>query len=334
MLDQRRSPRLAASLLAISLSPPLVGGALADEAGVGFWLPGQFGSFAAVPYSQPGWSFEAVYYHAKAASAGNVGLPRAGNLQIGVTSPSDLFFLTATYVLETPIWGAQAAFGLSATLGRNSTAVSAILTGPGGATISGARSDSVTGIGDLVPAASLSWNKDVHNVMVYMTGNIPVGAYDTTRLSALGLGYWAVDAGAGYTYLNEETGIEWSAVLGVTYNFTNPHTNYQSGIDIHLDWAISRFLSDNLHIGAVGYFYNQLTADNGPGAVLGPFRSRVAGIGPQVGFFFPLADRQAYLNFKGYYEFNSNNRLHGWNTWITLSLEPPERKPSNAKKGL
>jgi len=35
--------------------------------------------------------------------------------------------------------------------------------------------------------------------------------------------------GGAYTYLNEPTGYEFSAVAGVTYNFINPHTQYQSG---------------------------------------------------------------------------------------------------------
>ena len=205
------------------------------------------------------------------------------------------------------------------------TSVAATLTGPGGNTISGVRSDDVVGFGDLAPIASLTWSRDAHNLMAYVTGNIPVGAYSTTRLSALGIGYWAIDAGAGYTYLNEETGFEWSAVLGFTYNFINPHTQYQSGIAAHLDWAISPYVSDKMHLGAVGYFYNQLTGDSGPGALLGDFKSRVAGIGPQIGFFFSVGDREAYLNFKAYQEFNAKNWLHGWSAWVTLSFEPPER---------
>src|SRR5262249_1919587 len=36
--------------------------AIADEGGASFWLPGTFGSFAAVP-AEPGWSTETVYYH-------------------------------------------------------------------------------------------------------------------------------------------------------------------------------------------------------------------------------------------------------------------------------
>ena len=42
--------------------------------------------------------------------------------------------------------------------------------------------------------------------MTYMTGNIPVGAYDRARLSNIGIGHGAVDAGGAYTYLNEQTG--------------------------------------------------------------------------------------------------------------------------------
>ena len=330
MLHQRRSGIRIASLSALFVSALFFNAAHAEEAGVGFWLPGQYGSFAAVPYSQSGWSFEFVFYHAKASATANAAFPRAGIPGVGVHSPSDLFMFTPTYVLETPILGAQAAFGLSTLFGRNATSVTATLTGPGGNTLSGVRSDDVVGIGDLAPQASLIWSRDVHNFMLYATGNIPVGAYSTTRLSALGLGYWAVDAGAGYTYYNEDAGVEWSAVLGFTYNFINPHTRYQSGISAHLDWAVSPYVSDTMHLGAVGYFYNQMTGDSGPGATLGDFKSRVAGIGPQIGFFFSVGEREAYLNFRGYQEFNAKNRLSGWTAWVTLSFEPPERKPSNA----
>ena len=31
-----------------------------------------------------------------------------------------------------------------------------------------------------------------------------------------------------------------SAVVGATYNFENDHTNYQNGVDSHLDWAENR----------------------------------------------------------------------------------------------
>jgi hypothetical protein len=79
----------------------------ADEAGVSFWLPGQYGSFAAVP-SDPGWSFESSYYHASADASRGISFERGGAIQAGMKSPSDFFMFTPTYAFKTPIFGAQA----------------------------------------------------------------------------------------------------------------------------------------------------------------------------------------------------------------------------------
>ena len=83
----------------------------------------------------------------------------------------------------------------------------------------------------------------------------------------------AIDGGVGYTYLDQKTGHEFSAVTGLTYNFKNTSTDYQNGIDWHLDWGASQFLSKQFFIGAVGYFYQQITPDSGQAAFLGPFES-------------------------------------------------------------
>src|SRR5258707_13988771 len=108
---------------------------------------------------------------------------------------------------------------------------------PNDGTRSDSFSDSVWGFGDLIPQAALRWNNGVHNYMTYITGDIPVGAYDSTRLSNIGIGHGAIDAGGGYTYLNPQTGHEFSGVLGFTYNFSNQSTQYQNGVDMHFDWA-------------------------------------------------------------------------------------------------
>jgi hypothetical protein len=191
-------------------------------------------------------------------------------------------------------------------LGRNKTSLDGALDaslGPfsGGGTNS--IDSSLSGFGDLFPQASLRWNMGIHNVMTYVTGDIPVGAYDSARLANLGLGYGAVDSGAGYTYYNPATGREFSAVTGLTYNFKNTYTDYQNGIDWHLDWGASQFLTKQLFVGAVGYFYAQLSADQCKADFLGANQSKVIGIGPQIGFVFPVGDMQGYLNLKGYHEF-------------------------------
>ena len=86
-----------------------------------------------------------------------------------------------------------------------------------------------------------------------------------------------------HTYFNPATGVEFSGVAGFTYNFKNQDTQYQNGIDFHFDWGASKFLSKQVFVGFVGYAYQQVTDDFGQNPALGGFRSRVLGVGPQLG---------------------------------------------------
>ncbi|MGR4871805.1 transporter [Variovorax sp. LARHSF232] len=293
--------------------------AAADEGGVSFWLPGQFSSFAAVP-GEAGWSLPAVYYHTNAEAGGSRSFPLSGRVTAGLEARADLMFIAPTYVLGAPVAGGQASFTLTGVFGRMNVDINGTLTGPGGGVLTGSQSDSLTNVGDLYPMAQLKWNHGEHNFLAYTMAGVPVGSYEAGRLANLGTNHWSLDAGGGYTYLDPKKGHEFSAVLGFTYNWKNKDTDYQNGVDAHLDWAASQFVSEQLHVGVAGYFYMQLSGDSGSGAVLGDFKSQVSGIGPQVGYFFPVAGKKWYVNFRGYYEFDAKNRPEGWNTWLTLAI--------------
>jgi hypothetical protein len=167
--------------------------------------------------------------------------------------------------------------------------------------------------------------------MIYGTGDIPVGTYNSSSLANLGIGHGAADAGAGYTYLDPAAGREFSAVAGFTYNLINNSTNYKNGVDFHLDWGTSQFLSKQLFIGAVGYVYKDIGCDSGSGDLVGCFQSQVVGIGPQLGYIFPLGTLQGYLNFKGYAEFDALDRPSGFNVWLTFAITPPTPTPPPSK---
>jgi hypothetical protein len=186
--------------------------------------------------------------------------------------------------------------------------------------LSAGRTDSITGGTDLYPAASLAWNKGNDNWMTYLTGDIPAGAYQSSRLANLGIGHGAIDGGGGYTYLNDKTGLEFSGVAGVTYNWENTHSNYKNGVDSHLDWALSQFLNDNWELGVVGYVYYQLTGDSGSGDRVGAFKSRIASAGPEVGYAFKYNGQSAYFNLRAYWEFAAQNRIEGYALFATLSI--------------
>ena len=94
---------------------------LADEGGVSFWLPGQFGSLAAVP-QQPGWSLATVYYHASVDAGGDVAFARQvtrggitvnfpGILNASLKGDANLALVVPSYVFASPVLGGQ--FALS-----------------------------------------------------------------------------------------------------------------------------------------------------------------------------------------------------------------------------
>ena len=136
------------------------------------------------------------------------------------------------------------------------------------------------------------------------------------------IGHAAIDGSFGYTYFNPQTGYEFSALAGATYNYENDDTQYQNGIDGHIDWGWSKFLPTQMQVGIAGYVFQQLTGDDGEGATLGDFKSQVVGIGPQIGKLYSLWGMQAYANVRGYYEFAAKNRAEGWNVYITFGLSP------------
>jgi hypothetical protein len=313
-IRERRALLLGFAIGTLAAQP-----AAADEGGVSFWLPGQYGSLASVP-GTPGWSLGSVYYHAATHAGGERLFPRGGRITAGLDVTADLLILAPSYVFKDPVLGGQASFGLTALVGHVKVGVEATVTGPGGGAVTGEESDSLSGLGDLYPVASLKWTRDVHNFMAYTMAGVPVGAYDAEQLANIGTNHWSLDAGGGYTYLDSKEGREFSATLGFTYSFENPDTDYQNGVSAHLDWALSQFFSETFHAGLVGYFYNQVSGDSGAGATLGDFESRVIGVGPEAGWLFNVGDATWYFNLKGYYEFDAKNRPEGWNAWLTLSL--------------
>jgi hypothetical protein len=319
----------------------------ADERGVGFWLPGQFGSLAAMP-QQPGWVLASAYYHASLSAGSNVAAAHQVevgrfttnanvNLNTNLDAKLDLGIFAPSYVFATPVLGGQFALGMTTIYGRLNTSINGTADatlGPLAIVRTGSISDTQNGFGDLYPQASLRWNAGVHNFMTYAMGDIPVGTYNSGNLSNIGIGHGAIDGGAGYTYFDPQKGHEFSAVAGLTYNLTNTSTNYRNGTDFHLDWGASQFLSKQVHVGAVGYFYRQLSADSGQPAFLGDMKSRVTAIGPQIGYLFPVGTMQGYLNLKGYKEFDAANRPEGWNAWLTFVISqapaggpPPSTQP-------
>ena len=195
-----RKVLLVVSCLMLGAAP-----SYADDGGISFWLPGLFGSLAAVP-GVPGWAFASIYVHPSAKAGAGTTFIRGGQFVAGVTG-RETFLLTGqpTYLLrlcsadKPPSACSMSADGTGHPYLRRSPV-------RWGTRFQG-QNQSLTSLGDLLPQASLKWNYGVNNFMVYGTGDIPVGDYDKTRLANLGIGHGAIDGGGGYTYFNPANGL-------------------------------------------------------------------------------------------------------------------------------
>lgn len=337
---KRRWPRLVAAIFAGAVVMPTI--AVADEGGVSFWLPGLYGTLSAVPAAAPGWLFTSFYYHTTVNAGADVATAR--EIEIGRFTPSvnvslsanlhataDFLWINPSYAFATPVFGGQLQLGMGTMVGQANTSLAGTVMAsipPFTVTRTDSISNSTAGMGDLYPQATLKWNKGVDNFMIYGTGDIPVGDYSSTSLANLGIGHGAADAGAGYTYFNPQNGHEFSFVGGFTYNFMNNATSYQNGVDFHLDAGASQFFTKQWQLGVVGYVYNQVTGDSGAGDRVGSFESRVLGLGPEIGYLFPLGDKlQGYFNLKAYAEADARDRPFGYNVWLTLAIAPAAPTP-------
>ena len=125
----------AIAIVSLALLPQT---ARADEGGVSFWLPGLFGSLAAVPVT-PGWSMASIYYHTSVGASGNVAAAKEVqigrfpatvnvNLNANLNAQADLLILNPTYTFATPVLGGQFALSVMGIYGRNNVGVDGTLT--------------------------------------------------------------------------------------------------------------------------------------------------------------------------------------------------------------
>ena len=286
-----------------------------------------------------------IYYHTSVSAGADVARAREftlgrvpgnltvnANLNLNVKATGDLGFVIPTYVFATPVLGGQASVSLIAAYGVVGTSLagtlSGVVTGPFGNSVPFARSDTISdttwGFGDLIPQFALRWNAGVHNYMTYITGDIPVGAYQSNAPVEYWHRTWR-DRRRRRLHLFQSADrprILWRARLHLQFH-QYIRRNIKNGVDLHFDWGASQFLSKEVMVGLVGYVYKELGCDSGSGDRVGCFQSQVVGIGPQIGFLFPVGDMQGYLNFKAYGEFAAENRPSGWNTWVTFAISPP-----------
>lgn len=248
----------------------------------------------------------------------------------------------AYYKLPTLLWVAPGQvmggnFGLSVTVpvGWKDVSAGASLTGPGGNVISTNISESDTAFGDPVLGSTLGWHSGNWHWNVGVLYNAPLGYWRLRNPSNIGFNRSSVDTTGAITWLDPKSGLEVSGAAGFTFNFENPDTNYKTGTEFHVEWAVRQYLSKTLAVGFVGYHYQQVTGDSGAGATLGDFKGRVTAVGASVSETFLLGQLPVTASVKYMKEVEVENRLKGDVGMLTfslpLSVSPPAPAPAPLK---
>lgn len=183
-------------------------------------------------------------------------------------------------------------------------------------------SDDKTSYGDitLVPGIFYWNNGDKLHFTQSFYIVAPVGDYDDSDLANTGLNYWTFETDFAMTYLNQETGQDYSVVLGYGYNTENDDTDYKSGDEWHVDYMFNQFLSESWAIGLHGFYYRQISGDSGDGALLGDFKAEAAGIGPAVMWVPPKCEGRVTFVAKWLSEYDSENRLEGDHVFLSFMM--------------
>ena len=181
-------------------------------------------------------------------------------------------------------------------------------------TVAGQRfspADEIFSIADTEYSAILGWHAGEQHWNVNLTGFAPTGNSSPNRLSKTSLNHPALDLKGAYTYLGLRTGLEVTGALGLTLNAPNTATNYQSGAELHFEWAVNEHFPFGLAAGVGGYFYQQVTNDHGSGDKLGAFRGRVAAVGPLLGYRLKAGAQEVDFSARWFHDFAVQNRVRG-----------------------
>jgi hypothetical protein len=183
------------------------------------------------------------------------------------------------------------------------------------------------GLGDMSFTGFLNWTRGQFHTNVGLNVYAPTGYYDEDSIINLGRNYWSFDPALTFTWLHPERGHEISFVTGVMFNTENHATDYQTGSELHLGFMLAQHFSPRFAVGLTGYYYDQLTDDDGPLVdqldALGVgdgFQGDGVGLGPAILFTPKLFGRDVNLIAKWIHDVDTTNRFEGDRIFLSVAF--------------
>lgn len=313
---QKKLRGLCLGLAALALVTTGVQTASAADGGKGFYLLGSRAHLAGVMPGPGGYFSNDLYIY---DGGGSNSFPLDDFvLSGGLDGTSVVDLMTALQVLPVQFLGGTIAIGLTLPVGWQEISARGKILGPNGGEFPFDTKDDDFEVGDPVMAAALGWHSGNFHWQLGGLLNVPIGSYDEFDLVNLGFNRWAFDLTGAATYLDMATGVELSGALGVTFNGENKDTGYNTGTELHIEFAGSKMFANGMSLGMVGYHYQQLSGDSGgtPAqqqliSATGGFKGRSTAIGPSFGMTLPIGDRALSMNLRWYHELETKYRTEG-----------------------
>jgi len=235
------------------------------------------------------------------------------------TVSSFTYFPTALWVTPARILGGTTAVGVTGVIGYADLEASGEITYPGEPAERLKLDDSFAGFGDPILNGSIGWNKGSSSWSLSTMINVPIGEYDVHQLANISFHRWIVDVTGAYTWYDPKVGIDLSAALGFTFNGENEATEYISGNELHVELSAARYLTETVAVGLNFFHARQITADGGPGALLGSYEAHASAIGPELSATITVGKTPLSVSANYFIELAADNRSQGNSAWLTVT---------------
>ncbi len=288
---------------------------LATEGAWSHYLPGTYGDFEVGVVGEESWHLrnDLVYFD------GNLDrIVLQGRINERLNLKTIINVLSASYWTNCEFYGARYGFGVRVPFyaGELETYIA------DNAAVFQRNEVDHTAFGDVyfIPLM-LNWTlgEDMH-LTLYEGISAPTGSYSINDLYPIGRNYWSFDTNVAFTWFIPEYSLDVSFTMGYLVNTKNDDTNYKSGGEFHFDYNVGYRVNDKFAVGVTGIFYDQVTGDNRPGALLGRVEASSIGVGPSLKFSSDLGHFEPLdVIFKLIYETDTENRYKG--KYWTLGLQ-------------
>jgi len=294
---------MAGAALAALCASAVPAGAV--ETGLSIYLKGSTAFMSGILPPEPGAYVTTTYYYYNGTADAEV---RDGRVELGIDTTLNAGLLTGTFVTDWKFLGGQYAFG--ATIDYLGVDLAATI-----ATQLGDRHISLgnDGIGDsIVTPIILGWHDGNLHWNTGLSVYVPTGSYSNGELNT-GRNIWALFPQFGMTYFDPKSGLDVSGTLTYVTMTKNDATDYQSGDILQLDWAIGEHFGEKgaWEAGIAGNLVEQIGADSGSGAQLGPFKAESFGLGPAVSYQTVLGHVPVNFGVRWEHDLTHHNTFDG-----------------------